>query len=123
MRLFRGKNNPPIQRLSNNLEKIGKISALRLSKDYTDSVISDLEWIQESFINVLALKEKNPKLFLDLIDPNGRYKKTNAINTDFDEIDLSDFSFSLIDQLPPELEIDPLKKKYRKVYDSFELEK
>ncbi|MDF3077582.1 MAG: hypothetical protein K0S09_1471 [Sphingobacteriaceae bacterium] len=123
MKLFMGKSNSPIKRLSNNLEKIGKISALRISKDYTDSVIGDLEWIQDSFINVLALKEKNQKLFYELIDPNGRYKKTKSQGANLDEIDFSNFTFSLIDQLPPELEIDPLKKKYRKVYDSFDPEK
>ncbi len=75
------KNKLPL--LMNNLEKIGKISALRLERDYTDSVINDLTWIQESFIKVLKLKHNKPDLFFSLIDPHNRFQKVTFNQSDF----------------------------------------
>jgi hypothetical protein len=124
MRLFRRKiTEAPQAKLLSNLEKIAKIGALRITKDYTDSAVGDINWIGENFINLLKLRETDEQRFLSLIDPNGRYKIIKAASADFGDIDLSNFSMSFIDQLPQEQEIDPLAKKYETVYAKFEPEK
>ncbi len=123
MPLFRKKNSQPLPQLLNNLEKISKISALRIDKNYIDSVISDLNWLQNNFKQVLQLRETNIDYFFSLVDPHKRYRPVVRNTADFSDIDFSDFSFSFIDQLPQEQDIDPLEKKYRLVYNQFESEK
>lgn len=112
MKLFKKVIEPPQTRLLSNLEKIAKICALRISKDYTDSAVDDLNWIQENFIALLKLRETDEQYFLSLIDPNGRYKKLKTSDADSPDIDWSNFSMTLIDELPQQQEIDPLIKKY-----------
>jgi hypothetical protein len=111
---FERSNKGKLKRLISNLEKISKISALRLEKDYTDSVIDDLQWIEDSFIAVLKLHDKNKLLFLSLIDPENRFKIITSNITDWNDVLFSDLGnfFSISED-------QPVRKSYEKLYKSF----
>ncbi|WP_429265268.1 hypothetical protein [Mucilaginibacter sp. 3215] len=108
---FNRAGTDKLKRLNNNLEKISKISALRLEKDYTDSVIDDLKWIEDSFIKILKLYNTDKELFFTLIDPDNRYRIIQR-----EPIDWESFTFPGFGDVQQVDENQPQQRTYDKLY-------
>lgn len=113
MKLFKVNSGNDAFELIRNLEKIGKISILRIDRDDTISVLNDLKWIEDNFISLLKLREEKFKRFKLLIDPENKLKKVSFESIDWNKVDFSKIKVTRIhEQLSEE------DKRYRKRYNS-----
>lgn len=115
MKLFRVKQKDKLEILVDNLEKIGKIAAIRIEKDYTDPVIEDLKWIEDSFIKILKLYNTNKILFFKFIDPNNRYRIIQR-----EPVDWENFTFPGFGDVQFVDETQPQQRTYEKLYKVYE---
>lgn len=100
-----------------NLEKIAKIAVLRIEKEDTQSILYDLDWLEDNFIHLIRLKDKDLKSFKEIIDPKNRYQKKEFESVPWESIDWTKVDTSKITiTRHPKLNEDD--QRYRKAYNS-----
>lgn len=105
----------PHQRLVSNIEKLAKVSVVRTLNGSTNSVLTDLKWIEDNYIKILELHDSNYLKFKDLFDPNGRFQIRQFENLDFN---LADFiNSTVVYEENTVSENRRFKKKYQEIYD------